>query len=110
MSQGLVLLNVLVDRVNLVFVVVAFLAELVHVVPQGIVLLLCLDEGGNDLVDVGDAGSLLDDSEGLLDNLGVAAVLGKEAGLLLILVEHILQTDFHDLNWVIELLVSAVGL
>lgn len=50
----LVTTNVLVDKANTFFVKIALAGELINVVPEGVILLLSLNECGDDLVNVGN--------------------------------------------------------
>lgn len=106
--------------------VVDLLVEHVHVGEEVVVLLLALDEGVLDLLDIGQSGGLLDGVEGLVDDLHVPLVVVDELHLLLVvhdefgepLFEHcgsvVLDgVDFPSLDpaasvqpWVLELFVE----
>ena len=66
--------------------VVGLLTQLIYIVEEGHILLLCLDEGGHYFVDAGDSRSLHYGLKGFLDYLGIPHVLIQQPPLLFILV------------------------
>lgn len=93
-----------VQLVVFIFHSVSCLAELIDVVEEGVILLFGLDEGRDNLIDVGDASVLLDDLEGLLDDFSVSQVLVEQPFLLLILVRDRFKSDIKNFDGVEEFL------
>lgn len=69
--------------------VVDVLVEHIHVRQQSVVLLLALDKGVLDFVDVADSRRLLDLAEGFIDDLHVALVAVYQLDLFLIVVDQL---------------------
>ena len=101
--------DILVSYGILLLKQVALLAQLVHVVPECVVLLLRLNEGCYNLVNVRDARALLNNFEGLFNHLRVPGVLCQQSGLFLVFVANILQPNFKNFDWVVKLLVCTVS-
>lgn len=99
-SNALVLL---VDHVD-------FRVEHVNVVEKRDVLLLSLDEGGDDLINGGDSCGLLDLLEGILDDLDVSGVHVHQVLLLLVVVDDLVETDLEKNGGVGEVSDSGLAL
>ena len=89
---------------------IILLVQLIDIIEQLHVLVLCLDESRYDLVDIVDACGLHNSLEGLLDDLGVAHVLVQEALLLDVLALDGVQADLQDFSWVREFLLGSLAL
>ena len=89
---------------------VDFTIENIHVVEKRDVLLLSLDECGNDFVDGSDTGGLLDLFEGILDNLDVTDVHVHQVLLLLVVVDNLIKTDLEEDSGVGEISHSVSAL
>ena len=66
------LVNLLANFAVRILELVSLVRQLVDVVKETVVLLLCLDERSNDLIDSGDASRLLNLLESIFDHLHVA--------------------------------------
>ena len=82
-------------------------AEHVNIVVETVVLLLGLDEGGYNFLDVRNAGSLLDLFESVFDNFEVPEVLVHQLSLLLVGVDNFEKSALEDDDGVRE--VRALG-
>lgn len=92
------LLNILVRFLELIGLSV----EHIHIVLKTVVLLLSLDKGGNDLLDVRDTSSLLDLIEGILDDFDISQVLVHELSLLLVGLDDLIQSPLSNYDRVGE--------
>ena len=91
-----------------VFKLISLICQLVHVVEQGVVLLLRFDKGSDNLVNGGDARGLLDLLKGILNDLHVPQVLVHQALLLPIGGHDLGQTQLKDSQRVLELAVFVL--
>lgn len=89
-------LDFALELLVLVVELVDLLGEDVHIVVEGVVLLLALNEGVRDLLYVVDTRGLLDLSEGVLDHLHVLGVLVDEAHLLLVVGDDLLDPQLEQ--------------
>ena len=84
--------------------------ENVDIVEEGDVLLLSLDECGDDFVDGGDTSGLLDLLEGILNDLDVSGVHIHEVLLFFVVVDDLIETDLEKDGWVSEVSDSVLAL
>ena len=88
-------LELLVDVLVLLLDHINFAVEDIYVVEKRDVLLLSLDERGNDFIDGGNTSGLLDLLEGILDDLDITDVHIHKVLLLLIVVDDLVESDFQ---------------
>ena len=91
-----------------VFKLISLICQLVHVVEQGVVLLLRFDKRSDNLVNGGDARGLLDLLKGILNDLHVPQVLVHQALLFPIGGHDLGQTQLKDSQRVLELAVFVL--
>ena len=80
-----------------------FTIKHIHVVEKRDVLLFSFDECGDDFIDGGDTGGLLDLLEGILDDLDVTDVHVHQVLLLLVVVDDLVKTDLEENGGVSEI-------
>mmetsp|Transcript_60 Transcript_60/g.68 ORF Transcript_60/g.68 Transcript_60/m.68 type:complete len:288 (-) Transcript_60:288-1151(-) len=95
LPQLLMLVNFTFDHLVLLLNHVDLAVEHVHVVVEGVVLLLSLDEGGHDLLRGRNPRRLLDLLESVLNDLHVPYVHIHQALLLLIVVGPLLKAQLE---------------
>ena len=95
-STLLDLLNLVVDVLGALLELIELSVEHVNVVLKTIVLLLSLDEGRHDLLNIGDTGGLLDLVESILDDLHISEILVHELPLLLVGLNDLIETPLTD--------------
>ena len=89
-------LELLLDVAVLLFDEVDFAVEHVHVVEKRDVLLLSLDEGGDDLVNRGNTCALLNLFKGVFNDLDVSRVHIHQVLLLFVVVDDLVETDLEQ--------------
>ena len=108
--------HLLVDRYLLfvlairLFQLVVLLVKLVDIIEKLHVLLLCLDEGRDDLVNVVDSCRFHYCLKGLLNDLCIANVLVEQALLFHILVDDRVNANLQNFNRVCKLLLRTLAL
>jgi hypothetical protein len=105
-----VVLDLITDLLILLINHIDVRVKRVHVVEERVVLLLSLDEGGNDLLNRADTSSLLNLVEGVLDHLDVTGVHIHERALFSVLGLPSLETGLHKSYRVGELLSAGAVL
>lgn len=80
-----------------------FRVKLIHIVVEGVVLFLSLDEGGDNLFEVTDTSLLFDLLEGILDDVNITDVHVHKVLLLFVVIGPFLESQLEELDWVREL-------
>lgn len=88
--------DLLLDFLVALLQLVVLRVEHVHVVEQAVVLLLCLDESGDDFFDVGDTSRLLDLIESVFDDFDVPEVLLHQLSLLFVRLSDLVEPSLKD--------------
>jgi len=90
------------DVFILVFDGINLRVKSVNVVVKSVVLVVGLDESGDDFISGGDTGLLFNLVESIFDNAYVSNVNIHKILLLLIFADMFGESHFHDLDWVRE--------
>jgi hypothetical protein len=91
----------------ILFECVCLLVKQIHEVVETVVLFLCLDECGHDLLDARDACGLLDLVEGVLNDASIPDVLVQQLLLLFVGDEHLVDSQLEDGDGISELLLLS---
>lgn len=94
----MVLCNFVIEVFVVVFQCVDFLGEQVNEIKETVILLLCLDESGDNLVDLLDAAALLDLLECLLYDGRILHVLVHQSLLLQVGLRQFVHSELHNSN------------
>ena len=79
-----------------------FRVQGVNVVVESVILVIGLNESGNNFISGGNTGLLFDLVEGVLDNAYVSNVNIHKIFLLLVFADMLGESHFHDFDWVRE--------
>ena len=107
-GKFLVSLDFELNVVVLLFDVVDLRVQQVDVVVEGVVLLLSLDEGGDDFLSRGDTSLLLNLGESILNDVDVPNVHVHEVLLLFVVVGPLLESELQNSSGVCELTTSSL--
>ena len=86
-------LNLLFNLLVLLFNHVDFRVDLIHVVIKGIILLVSLDEGGNNFLDGSNTSLLLDLVESIFNDVHISNIHVHQILLFLVVVGPLLQSQ-----------------
>lgn len=92
------LLDLLLNLLVALFKLVILGVEHINIVLKTIILLFSLDESGDNLLDVGDTGGLLDLVESVLDDLHVSEILVHKLSLLFVGLDNLIESPLPDDN------------
>ena len=93
LSQLFMTLNLLFNLLVLLFNHVDFRVDLIHVVIKGIILLVSLDEGGNNFLDGSNTSLLLDLVESIFNDVHISNIHVHQILLFLVVVGPLLQSQ-----------------
>lgn len=114
-SKLLVSFDFHLDVFILIFDGINLRVKSVNVVVKSVVLVVSLDESGNDFISGGDTGLLFNLVESIFDNAYISNVNIHKVLLLFIFADMFGESHFHDLDWVREfsgwacVLLSIIG-